>query len=512
MPRPLHTYAHLAYADAVAGRFGVSRTTPTTPAVHDAAYRPVLTLAVSLAVHFLAGCSLGGAAAQVPAVDIPSAYVNEAGADVGQRAEAAPWWTDFDAPSLTAALEETLEGNLSLEAALLRVEQADTLVRTARSAQLPALSAGLDASRARNPSFGPGASEPTNQLSLSAGASYEVDLWRKHRATRHAAHFDREALADDARALAMTLTARSAEAWLNVTYHRARRTLMAEQLETQEQLLALLEQRLRAGLGSALDIEQQRQQAQALQAELARIDADEATASITLRTLQGRALSAEPVEAPSALPDLPALPALGVPADLLSRRPDVRAAYRRARAADERVTAALAARLPTLRLSASAFLQSGGVAGLFDTLFWNIGAGLAAPLYQGGRLRAEADRAALARDERLALWADTLLVALSEVEEALILEQEQTRYLAELATQIETAERSLALAAQQYQRGVTDYVRVLSAVSALHQLEQTRLAAERQRLSHRVQLYRALGGSWLEEQALPTSEAEGDPA
>ena len=226
----------------------------------------------------------------------------------------------------------------------------------------------------------------------------------------------------------------------------------------------------------------------------------------------GRALSAEPVEAPSALPDLPALPALGVPADLLSRRPDVRAAYRRARAADERVTAALAARLPTLRLSASAFLQSGGVAGLFDTLFWNIGAGLAAPLYQGGRLRAEADRAALARDERLALWADTLLVALSEVEEALILEQEQTRYLAELATQLETAERSLALAAQQYQRGVTDYVRVLSAVSALHQLEQTRLAAERQRLSHRVQLYRALGGSWLEEQALPTSEAEGDPA
>ena len=472
--------------------------------MHDAAYRPVLTLAVSLAVHFLAGCSLGGAAAQVPAVDIPSAYTNDAGADVNQRAEAAPWWTDFDAPSLTAALEETLEGNLSLDAALLRVEQADTLVDRALSAAACA-ERWADVSRARNPSFGPGASEPTNQLSLSAGASYEVDLWRKHRATRQAAHFDREALADDARALAMTLTARSAEAWLNVTYHRARRTLMAEQLETQEQLLALLEQRLRAGLGSALDIEQQRQQAQALQAELARIDADEATASITLRTLQGRAPSAEPVEAPSALPDLPPLPALGVPADLL---PDVRA-VRRARAADERVTAALA-RLPTLR---PARPRSSSPASRGSSTRSSGTSAQGSPRRcTGGRLRAEADRAALARDERLALWADTLLVALSEVEEALILEQEQTRYLAELATQLETAERSLALAAQQYQRGVTDYVRVLSAVSALHQLEQTRLAAERQRLSHRVQLYRALGGSWLEEQALPTSEAEGDPA
>lgn len=473
---------------------------------------PPSALLVGLLGLALAACTVRSARVDVPDVPVPAAFEN-ATPHEGNAAErpldAPPWWTHFGDPSLDRAVEAALAGNLSLDAAWARVEQANASTRSARAGRRPTLSAGADASRSRSPSFGPASPEATNQVQLSTTASYEVDLWRRNRSTHFAALHDRDALADDARSVAMSLSANVAESWLTICFQRARRTLIQDQLRTQEQLLSIVEHRLVTGGASALDIEQQRQQLEALRAEMELIDAQEQSAAIALRALQGQTPSAAPLDAPDALPSLPPMPAIGVPADLLTQRPDVRAAFRRAEAADARVTAAVAARLPTLRLSATAFLQSDGLSGLFDDLFWNLAAGLTAPLFQGGRLNAEVDRNEAVLDERLIAWADTLLTSLREVEEALVLEEQQRRYLEQVDQQLATATRSLDLAAEQYRRGVADYLRVLTAITTLQQLEQAKLAGERQLLSYRIQLYRALGGAWLDELG-PDADAEGD--
>lgn len=449
---------------------------------------------VALVPLALAGCAVRSSQVEPPDLDLPDAFAD---ARVVDAVPDTPWWRTFPESSLHNEVEETLAGSLGLQAAVARIDQADTAIRQARAGWLPSIDGTIGASRQRTFAPPPLGAQTNNGYQISVSASYEVDVWGRVRAGRDAARADRDAVALDARALALSLSANAAESWLTIVFQRARRDLLERQLETQREWTRILQARLVVGTSTALDIEQQRQQTQSLQAELALVDAQERVATLGLRALQGRT-DAEPVDAPRALPALPPDPPLGAPLEVLLARPDVAAAMRRAEAADARVTAAVADRLPSLRGSASVSFQSAELSNLFQELFWSVAANLTAPIFDGGRRATELRRTEAALDERLLAWADTMVVALREVEEARTLEAQQLRYLDEIDAQIATAQRTLEVAAGQYRRGVADYLRVLTAITTLQQLEQAHLAAHRQLLSYRIQLHRALGGSWLE--------------
>ena len=219
----------------------------------------------------------------------------------------------------------------------------------------------------------------------------------------------------------MSLTSEVAEAWFDVVHQRQKRALLEAQLEINSRYVELLVLRLSNGSASALDINQQEQQIETLRGQLATIEATEQRALVRLTTLMGKAPGKLNIEVTRAeLPMLPAMPDVGVPAQLLERRPDLRAAQLRLEATNKRIAVAVRSRLPTLRLSLSLFFQATAVAELLDNLLFNAAATAAQPLVDGGRRAAEVELAEARQDEALHSYANTLLTALGDVEGVMI--------------------------------------------------------------------------------------------
>lgn len=420
------------------------------------------------------------------------------------------WWTSLEQPALDALVDEALAENLDLTAAWARIAQLDAAARQARAGLFPTIDLDAQASRSRVPGSPPAGARTVSQFELGLSTAYEIDVWGRVRNGRDAAELDREAARADVEATALVLAANTVDAWLELSYQRERRALLEAQVQTNETLLRLLEERLRYGASSALDLLQQQQQIDALQATLPLVDAAEATTSHQLSVLLGRGPAAPGTWGAELLPEVPPFPATGVPADLLEHRPDVRAARMRLASADARVAVAAAARLPSLRIGAGVSLQSGNLSDLADDVFWNLFAGLTAPLFQGGRLNAEVERTRAVVDERLAMYASTLLVAAREVEDAAAREQAQRARLARLGASLDTARDTLTAALERYRRGASTYLSVINAIEGVQQVEQQLLDARRALWTYRVALYRALGGDWTRELTPTASSPESE--
>lgn len=411
-----------------------------------------------------------------------------------------PWWPAFGAPQLTALIEQGLANNLDLRAALARVEQARALTTQAGSALWPALELRGNASRAKSVFFiGPQRIQSIdNRFSLSAAASYEVDLRGRVRQGHAAAREDLRAAALDAQAAAHSLAAELAETWLSLVETQQRMTLVQEQAQLNARFLELTRLRFEQGAGSVLAIRQQEQQQAAVDAQLPLLRAQRAVLrnQLALLTATPTAGALEPL--PLALPEIKAPPVAGVPADLLLLRPDVQAAQRRVVAADHRVGAALAARLPGLRLSGSTGYDAQQSSDLFDELIWSLGAGLVAPLFDAGRLAATQRQRNAQLDEALARFSQVALRAATEVRNALAQERHQSEHLAAQRTRLRASEAVLDAARERYSNGLSDFLPVLTALVALQSDQQSVISAQRQLLAYRVQLHRALGGTWAD--------------
>lgn len=437
-----------------------------------------------------------------PPVDLPGSF---AGAEVPTGA-AVPgrWWTVFADPALDRLVARALGDNFDLRAAWARVAQVRALSGQLDT-RLPELSLGIDAARAVSanpPDFAAviGKTSTSNRYNAAVQAGYEVDVWRRMGSQRAAAAQDLLAVQDDTAAIAMTLAAEVTAAWLDLRAARAQGALLAEQLRLTLAQLELLETRLRAGLGAtALDIFQQRSLAAQLRAQTVQVASGEIAIRARLAALCGVTpgeLAAELDAAPASLPALPPVPAVGVPADLLVRRPDVRAARRRVEAADWRVASAVAERLPALRLSGSAGLQGYTVAQLIETPVYSVLAALTAPLFDGGRRKARVAQERAVVAERLAGYAKALVGAATEVETALAGERHAVQLLAELEEQARLAAATVGAARDRYRDGQIDYLPVLAAIQTEQRLGLAVLEARRAHLALRLQLYRALGGTW----------------
>ncbi|TNF26234.1 MAG: efflux transporter outer membrane subunit [Deltaproteobacteria bacterium] len=484
---------------------------------------------MSVSFHLRAvalSCALAAGGCAVHAVDTePEAPVKVpdrfAGGAAGAAAAASEerietpdrWWRAFGDSQLDGLVETALDGNLDLRRAWARLAQAQAIARGAASASWPQITADAGFTRQRSVfNIGGAVGTLSNTMSvwtLGLGARYEVDLWRKIASTEDATALEVRATREDLETVAMTISGRVTELWLGIVGERAGLALLDEQKAVAQQFLDLVQARFGQGLASALEVYQQRQQLAALEAQRPLVAGRIATYENQLAVLLGGAPGGAPEIARATLPPPPPAPTAPIPADVLGRRPDVRSAQLRVVAADYRVGAAIADRYPSLALTGRVGFQAPDLADFIDSWIWSLAASLTAPLFDGGRRAAEVDRTRAAMEDLLLGYGQVVLQALLDVEGALVNEARQRDNLALQDDQLDLARKTLNEAQVRYANGLVDYLNVLTALRAVQQLEQSKLAAERQLLGYRVQLYRALGGAWTRDLAAP-AKAKGD--
>lgn len=454
-------------------------------------------------IGMVAGMALLCSCAHIPegTAVLPVAVPESYGLATGGEAYPDRWWTAFQDEKLNGLVHEALGGNFGVRQAQHRLEQAQAVARRAGAERIPQLS--LQGSAARGRTLGSDATGTTvlqtgSQFGLNLAASYEVDLWGRVSAMKRAAALDAQTARDNLDTAAMTLVAQIVDTWYLLASLDSRLALLRGQLESTADQVRLLELRFETGHATAVDVLQQREQFAALRTLEPRLEAALATGRHQLAVLLGRPPQSSHDLAPVGLPMLPALPSTGLPADLLEKRPDVRAALNAVRAENERVAAALADRLPALRLTASAGYSAPDAAELFDNWLWNIAGNLLAPIIDGGRRRAEVDRSRAVARERLARCGEVLLNAMREVEDALVNESKQAELIARQAEQHDLARQTLNQARFRYERGLSDYLPVLTALGREQSVARDLVTARRDHLSYRIQLYRALGGDWMQ--------------
>ena len=249
---------------------------------------------------------------------------------------------------------------------------------------------------------------------------------------------------------------------------------------------------------SALDVYQQKQIVESVRAEIPLVEAQEQLLRHELAVLLGKPPRTLLSIRRENLPALTALPATGIPADLLSARPDLQAAGMRLKAADWQVAAARANRLPAISLTAQARYGNSDMDVLFDNWLLSLAGNLTAPIFDGNLRAAEVDRTLAVADENLAAYRRTVLTAIKEVEDALVSESKQREHIKGLEKEANTAKKALAEAGNRYRNGLTDYLPVLTQLLTFQRLERDLIQQKTNLLIARINLYRALGGRWTE--------------
>ncbi|MBW2450684.1 MAG: TolC family protein, partial [Deltaproteobacteria bacterium] len=274
--------------------------------------------------------------------------------------------------------------------------------------------------------------------------------------------------------------------------------LLERQLQTNLTLLDLIELRFRMSMVSALDVYQQKQIVEDIMAEIPLVEAQEQVLMNELTLLLGKPPGTSLEIRRKDLPEPVEIPATGLPADLLSSRPDLRRAGMRLKAADWQVAAARANRLPAIRLTAGAQYGKGDMDVLFDNWLLSLAGNLTAPIFDAGRRAAEVDRRRAIVDENLSAYRQAVLTAIKEVEDALIIELKQREHIRALENVEVTARKALEQAGIRYRNGLTDYLPVLTQLLAVQTLERNLIRQRANLLNARVSLYRSLGGTWTD--------------
>lgn len=407
------------------------------------------------------------------------------------------WWESFQSAELDALVNEALTNSPTIQQAWARLAQAEAIAVKAGSARYPTLGYGATASDKRNMTTE--TSVRNNTLGLNA--SYELDLWGRIQSQTEAAALDRDASREQLNTAAITLAAQTALNWSGIVAQRRQTELIRRQLESNKTSLELIELRFRKSFASALDVYQQRQAVAGTESRIPLAELREELLRNGLAVLLGRSDFKTLDIADTQLPALPPLPAIGIPADVLANRPDVRQAGLQLQSADWAVGAARADRLPSIRLTASAEYQNARFADLLDDWFANLAGSVTGPIFEGGRRKAEVERTRAVVDERLAAYRATVLNAIKEVEDALVSEQKQHDYIAALDRNLELSRHSYDEAINRYRNGLIEYLPVLVELVSLQNLERDRVEAQFTLLQYRINLYRALGGSWPQELA-----------
>lgn len=411
-----------------------------------------------------------------------------------------PWWCNFGSPELNGLMDSALAGNFSVREAWARLQQAQASARKSRSEQWPDLALNGEASHYRQKtSDGGSVISDGENYSLGLVSSYELDLWGRVEASVRASDLESQASALDWQTAVVSLSAEVSEYWLRLQAQQQLVAVAQQQISAAEHSLELLRWRFVQGQSPRIDLIRQQEQLAQRQAALAPLEQEQQRLRHELNLLLGRA-PRTPLPHPTALLPQPSeIPAIGLPADLLAQRPDVRAAGLRLQAADWLVSAARADRLPAIRLTAGGSLQSPQMSDLLDNWLLNLASSLTGPIFDGHSRAAEVARVRAVVDERLARYEQTVLTAVTEVENALTAEHKLAEELAALTTQLTRAQQVVEAGLERYRQGIIDYRTVLSDRQNLYSLQLQQVQRHRDLLLARITLHRVLGGHIISE-------------
>ncbi|MBE7374728.1 efflux transporter outer membrane subunit [Pseudomonas sp. AL-54] len=449
--------------------------------------------ALLLAALLSPGCTLERASVD-PGLAPPAQWRYPATDPRQQRDVDAHWWRRFGSAELDALIARAETGSLDLQAAVARVAQARALARVAGAALSPELEIGLDASRERR--LGGDVGVDGDFFSLGFRARYELDFWGRNVALRDATRAEWQASRFDLATVRLTLTASVASNWLQVVGLRQRLSIARLNLDNAERVLATVESRYRAGAAFALELAQQRGLVAEQRREAAALRAQVADAEVALAALLGIPVQQLSIRAGSlAGLDWPTIDA-GLPAELLLRRPDLAQAEARLAAANANIVAARAALLPSIDLGAGLGFAGERVSQLFDSTLYNLAGAAVAPIFNGGRLRAERDLAEAQRLEQLAYFRQSIVAAFADVETSLSAISGLEAQMAAQDERLRQAREAFELAQVRYRAGSETLLTLLDAQRALYAAQDQQVQLRQARLQASVVLYRALGGGW----------------
>jgi NodT family efflux transporter outer membrane factor (OMF) lipoprotein len=458
---------------------------------------PRLLSAVSLGL-LLAGCAVGPDYVR-PDVPTPAAYKELEGWKTAQpRDEVArgEWWRLYGDPVLDDLEAQVASANQNLAQAQAQYRAARALVESARASYFPTLDA--NASSVRSNRSGP----VRNTHTLTLDAAWEADLWGKLRRTVESSRASADASAADAEAAKLSAQAELAVNYFQLRALDAQRQLLDDTVAAYEKSLQLTRNRYASGVVAKVDVVQaeaqlRTTQAQAVDTEEQRAQLEHAIALLVGKSPAQLSLPRVPLKA-----EAPFVP-VGLPSQLLERRPDVAAAERRVAAANAQIGVAKAAYFPDLTLSASGGYVSSSFAQWLTVpnRVWSIGPALAATLFDAGRRRALTDQAVANYDAEAAAYRQTVLNAFREVEDYLAALRVLEREAAVQAQALQAARQSVQLTTNQYQAGIVNYLSVVTVQASALASERTAVDLLSRRLVASVLLVKALGGGWSQESA-----------
>ncbi|MEW5769692.1 MAG: efflux transporter outer membrane subunit [Pseudomonadota bacterium] len=469
---------------------------------------------IALALLSLTGCA-NVPELRMPKFDLPAAWkqAQAPAATEAARPLASDWWKAYGDARLDALVDEALTHNADLRLAAARIEEARASLGLARASQAVQAQATADVNRERRTQVGamPASGNPANNTyQVQVQAAYELDLWGRYREASNAARAQLLASEYGREVVRISLAGGVAQGYFALRALDAQLALVAQTRENRLAAVELQKQRLNAGVSSELELRQAEAELAALDASRAQLTQAVQQQELALAVLVGRnprGLMEDGIARGSALQALgepPAIP-VGLPSDLLARRPDLRQAEQNLLATHARIKEAKAALYPDLTLTAYLGSESKALSDLFSgpAAIWGLGAGLVQTLLNGNRTEEELKARDARQTQALIAYEQAVRQAFREVLDALVAHR-QARELAEAeGRRAEALHGALELADLRYRNGLTNYLTVLDAQRNALQAELNRIEARRAQLSASADLAKALGGGWQATTATP---------
>jgi NodT family efflux transporter outer membrane factor (OMF) lipoprotein len=481
---------------------------------HSAVSEPFLRLirptGLALAV-LLSACAVGPDY-QTPEMTTPAQFKAAPGWRQAAPSDAiarGAWWEVYKDPQLNALVERLNTSNQTVAQYEAQYRQAQALVRSSRAAFLPTLD--LTTGKTRS-SQGTGSSSSSlsnnrsgirNTYNAQLGVSWEADIWGKLRRGLEADTASAQASLADLAAMQLSLQSELVQNYLQLRVIDEQKRLLEATVEAYERSLTMTQNQYRAGISGRDAVAQAQTQLKSTQADLIDLVWQRAQFENAIAVLMGMAPAEFDLAATTTVPELPQIP-VGVPSQLLERRPDIAAAERSVMAANANIGVARAAWYPDFTLSLSGGYSSSTLANWISlpNRFWSVGPQLALTLFDGGRRSAELERSEAAYDQTVAQYRQTVLDGFQEVENYMIQLRVYEREASVRQEALEAARESLRLTSNQYKAGLIGYLDVVNVQATALSNERNVLNVLQSRLLASVQLVAALGGGWHADEGL----------
>lgn len=461
---------------------------------------PGLLIATICICHLLAGCTTVGPDYVEPAFDAPASWQAAIDRDRGlsdsrpDPEHLAEWWTLLDDPLLSGFIRQAIDGNLDLEQARARLLAARARRDISSASLLPGLDFASSISRNERDSSN------STLYAMGFDAGWELDLFGGGRRSVEAAQAQAEASREDLRDVLVALAAEVALNYIEVRTFQARLRIALANLAAQEETFDLTEARYRGGLTDELALQQAKYLISGTRAQIPGLRTGLVEAENRLAVLLGLAPGSlhEQLRTALPVPNLPPAVAVGIPADTLRRRPDIRRAERQLAAQTAQVGVATAELYPSFTLRGSVGLDALSIGRLFDSASRSssFGPGVSWPIFDAGAIRANIDIQSALQEEALARYQAAVLAALEEVENVLTAYANEQERNQALHVSAKAAGQAADLAEMQYRAGLVNFAEVLDARRSLLSFEDQMAQSAGTMTVNLIRLYKALGGGW----------------